>query len=316
MAKKDKGGKSKKPSSKKAAVEAVAEQRATTPVKFGDMEFSLDDPDLPKQIDDVAFRSGGYPHAKKLDADDYEEQLKALQIELRKLQDHIQKHGERLVVVVEGRDAAGKGSAISRFMAHLNPRAARAVALSKPTEVERGQWYFQRYANHLPTAGNIVMFDRSWYNRAGVERVMGFCTQDQLADFLREAPQFEGMLVRDGVRLFKIYLDIGREMQLKRMHARRHDPLKMWKVTDIDIAALAKWDQYTEAKEEMFRFTHTNATPWTVIRANDKRRTRLEVMRVVLTALDYAGKDADVIGTVDTAIVGSTPDFFFGRDES
>lgn len=273
--------------------------------------FDLDNPKLPKWIDEAALESGDYPYEKKLDSEDYEDELKALQIELRKLQAHIEAKGERLVAVFEGRDASGKGSTISRFMAHLNPRAARTVALSKPSETERGQWYFQRYAVHLPAAGNIVLFDRSWYNRAGVERVMGFCNQAQLADFLREAPQFEGLLTRDGVHLFKFYLDIGREMQLRRFHARRHDPLKTWKITSIDRAAIDKWDDYTKAKEDMFHFTHTAASPWTVIKANDKRRTRLEAIRVVLATLDYDGKDKKVVGTPDPKIVGSEGKFFF-----
>lgn len=275
--------------------------------------FDLDNPKLPKSIDEAAFTSGGYPYEKKLKVEKYEEDLRALQIELRKLQDHIQRKGERLVCVFEGRDAAGKGSTINRFMAHLNPRSARAIALTKPTETERGQWYFQRYSAHLPAAGNIVLFDRSWYNRAGVERVMGFCSPAQLADFLREAPQYEGMLARDGVHLFKFYLEIGREMQLKRIHARRHDPLKTWKVTDIDLAALGKWDAYSTAKEEMMRFTHTSASPWTMILANDKRRTRLEAIRVVLSTLTYDGKDAKVVGQVDQTIVGNSDAFLFGE---
>jgi polyphosphate kinase 2 len=244
---------------------------------------------------------------------DYEEELEALQIELLKLQASFQKRGERLVVLFEGRDAAGKGSAIQRFMEHLNPRHARVVALTKPTDVETGQWYFQRYAVHMPTAGDIVLFDRSWYNRAGVERVMGFCTPDQLADFLREAPQFEGLLSRDGIHVFKFYLDIGREMQWKRFHRRRHDPLRRWKITEIDLAAIPKWDEYTKAKEDIFRFTHTAASPWTVIRANDKRRTRLESIRTVLAALDYDGKDRKAVGKPDPRIVGSGPEFFYGK---
>ncbi len=274
--------------------------------------FDIDARRLARWIDDAALGSGGFPYGKKLKRRGYEKQLRALQIELRKLQSHIQARGERLVILFEGRDAAGKGSTINRFMAHLNPRAARTVALSKPSETERGQWYFQRYSAHLPAAGHITLFDRSWYNRAGVERVMNFCTPGQHADFLREAPQFEGLLVRDGVHLFKFYLDIGREMQLKRFHARRQDPLKMWKVTDIDLAAIGQWDAYTRANEEMFRFTHTPATPWVVIRANDKRRTRLEALRVVLSTLDYAGKDSAVVGAPDAKIVGSGPKFFFG----
>lgn len=274
--------------------------------------FDLDAPELSKRIDNAALASGGYPYDEKMKRKAYEEELTALQIELVKLHASLLKRKERLVALFEGRDAAGKGGAIKRIAAHVNPRFARVVALPKPTETEAGQWYFQRYVSHMPTAGEIVLFDRSWYNRAGVERVMGFCTPDQLADFLREAPQFEGMLVRDGIHLFKFYLDIGREMQMKRFYRRRHDPLRQWKITDIDRAAIGKWDAYTAAKEEMFRFTHTSATPWTVIRANDKRRTRLEALRVMLYALDYDGKDKKAVGKVNTSIVGSGPEFFHG----
>jgi len=273
--------------------------------------FDLDDEDLPPAVEEGALASGNYPYDKRMKRGPYEEELQALHIELMKLQSHVQKTGERVVCVFEGRDAAGKGSTIKRFMQHLNPRHARAIALSKPTDAERRQWYFQRYTAHLPTAGDIVLFDRSWYNRAGVERVMGFCDADQLADFLREAPQYEGMLVRDGIRLFKFYLTIGREMQLKRFHDRRHDPLKQWKLTDIDLAAMKKWDDYTKAKEDIFRFTHTPTCPWTVIRANDKRRTRLNAIRVVLAAIDYDGKDKAVVGAPDPKIVGASHEFFY-----
>jgi len=271
--------------------------------------FDLDDPQLPKWIDDAALTSGGYPYDKKLKRKVYEKELAALQTELVKLHTHLQARPERLLALFEGRDAAGKGSAIKPFIAYLNPRKARSVALPKPTEEETGQWYFQRYVPHLPGAGQIILFDRSWYNRAGVERVMGFCTPEQLADFLRDAPQFEELLVRDGIRFFKFYLDIGREMQLKRFHRRRHDPLRQWKITSIDLAALGKWDDYTKARDDMFRFTHTAASPWTVIRGNDQRRTRLEVIRLVLTALDYEGKDKKAIGEIDTKIVGSGSEF-------
>jgi polyphosphate kinase len=273
--------------------------------------FDLANPKLPAHIEAAALGSGGYPYEKKLEQKHYERDLRLLQIELRKLQSSIEAEKRRVVCLFEGRDAAGKGSTISRFMTHLNPRAAKTVALTKPTEVERGQWYFQRYVAHLPSAGTMTLFDRSWYNRAGVERVMGFCGPDQLADFLRDVPQFEGMLVHDGVHLFKFYLDIGREMQLKRFHARRHDPLKTWKITDIDIAAIGKWDDYSRAKEDMFRFTHTPSAPWTVIRANDKRRTRLEAMRVVLSALDYRGKDPNIVGQPDAKLVGAGGAFFY-----
>jgi polyphosphate kinase 2 len=276
--------------------------------------FDIETPRLPKALAEAALTSGGYPYPERLERKDYERQLEALQIELVKMQAHVQKAGVRIVVLFEGRDTAGKGGCIARFMQYLNPRHARAVALAKPTEAERGQWYFQRYVGHLPTRGDIVLFDRSWYNRAGVERVMGFADEEQVADFLREAPEFESLLVRDGILFFKIFLTIGREMQLKRFHERRHDPLKHWKLTDIDLAAIHKWDDYTAAKHDMFRFTHTPTTPWTVVRANDQRRARLEAIRLVLSAIDYPAKDSAIVGAVDPLIVGAGTDFFFGGD--
>ncbi|MDO9384026.1 MAG: polyphosphate kinase 2 [Hyphomicrobiaceae bacterium] len=275
--------------------------------------FNLDEPELPDDIKEKALTSGGYPYDKKLKKGPYADELEPLQIELLKLQAHVQKQGERIVVLLEGRDAAGKGGTINAIMQHLNPRHAHAVALTKPTQTEAGQWYFQRYAAHLPTKGDLVLFDRSWYNRAGVERVMGFCSPEQVEVFLREAPQFEGMLVRDGIRLFKFFLTIGREAQLERFHERRHDPLKQWKLTDIDRAAIGKWDAYTEAQEDLFRFTHTSAAPWTAIRFNDQRRGRLEAIRVLLSAIDYKDKDKKVVGKPDPKIVGSGPGFFDGE---
>ena len=272
--------------------------------------FNLDDPKFPKDLDDAAMTSGRYPYDKKMKREAFEEELERLQIELCKLQAHNLKTKGRVLILYEGRDGAGKGTCIEAFTQHLNPRNTRAVALTKPTETERGQLYFQRYAVHLPTAGEIVLFDRSWYNRAGVERVMGFCNADQLAIFLREAPEFEGLLVRDGIRFFKFFLTIGREMQLKRFHERRHNPLKQWKLSDIDLAALTRYDDYSQAQIDMFRFTHTTIAPWTVIRANDQRRARLESIRVVLSAIDYEGKDPKAVGQVDPKIVGSGPEFF------
>ena len=267
--------------------------------------FSIDAPKLPKAIEDAAMRSGGYPYDERMKRADFEERLQALQIELAKLQKHNLKTGGRILCLYEGRDGSGKGSCIKAFNQHMNPRNTRTVALTKPTETERGQLYFQRYAVHLPTAGEIVLFDRSWYNRAGVERVMGFCTEHQLAIFLREAPEFEGLLVRDGIKLFKFYLTIGREMQLKRFYERRQDPLKQWKLSDIDIAALPKYDDYTNAEVEMFRFTNTVIAPWMVIRANDQRRARLETIRHVLLAIDYEGRDLAAIGAADSQIIYS-----------
>jgi polyphosphate kinase 2 len=267
--------------------------------------FSIDAPKLPKAIEDAAMRSGGYPYDERMKRADFEERLQALQIELAKLQKHNLKTGGRILCLYEGRDGSGKGSCIKAFNQHMNPRNTRTVALTKPTETERGQLYFQRYAVHLPTAGEIVLFDRSWYNRAGVERVMGFCTEHQLAIFLREAPEFEGLLVRDGIKLFKFYLTIGREMQLKRFYERRQDPLKQWKLSDIDIAALPKYDDYTNAEVEMFRFTNTVIAPWMVVRANDQRRARLETIRHILLAIDYEGRDLAPIGEADPQIIYS-----------
>ncbi len=273
--------------------------------------FDLDNPELPEAIEEKALSSGGYPYDEKLKGKVYKRRLVELQLELLKLQTHIQAKGERLVILFEGRDASGKGSCISRFLGRLNPRHARSVALSKPTEIERGEWYFQRYVSHLPTAGDIVLFDRSWYNRAGVERVMDFCTEEQASVFLRDAPEFEALLVRDGIRLFKFYLKIGREMQLQRFHERRHNPFKRWKITEIDLAAIEKWDAYSEAQQDIFRFTHTAIAPWTVILANDQRRARLEAIRIVLAEMSYDGKDESLVGKPDPLIVGEGTEFFY-----
>jgi polyphosphate kinase 2 len=272
--------------------------------------FDLDDPVLPKEIEEAALGSGGYPYDKKMKKDAFNDELNTLHIELARMQSSLRSSGERIVCLFEGRDSAGKGTCINHFVRHLNPRHCKVVALGRPTETEQGQWYFQRYVHHLPTAGDMALFDRSWYNRAGVERVMGFCTPEQHATFLREAPEFEGMLARDGIRLFKFYLEIGREMQLLRFHERRHDPLKQWKISDIDLAAMARFDDYSAAKEEMFRFTHTSIAPWTVILANDQRRARLEAIRAVLHAVDYKDKDVKAVGKPDTSIVGAGAKFF------
>ena len=290
----------------KSDVSTVSSKASPAP----EAPFDLENPELAQSIDEGALASGNFPYDKRLKEKTFLKELRPLQIELMKLQRSMQKNGDRVVIVVEGRDAAGKGGVIGLFMQHLNPRHARAIALSKPTEAERGQWYFQRYIPHLPTAGDLVMFDRSWYNRAGVERVMGFCTKEQVQEFLKAAPEFEAMLVRDGIKLFKLYLSIGREMQLKRMHSRRHDPLKQWKITDIDLKGLQLWDEYSQAQEEMFTATHSATAPWTVVRANDKLRARLEVHRLILSQLAYEGKDAKAVGKPDPKIVGSGKAFF------
>ena len=271
--------------------------------------FDIDNPILPAWIDDCALASGDYPYKKKLEQEEYDETLEQLQEELVKVQIWQQKTGERVMCLFEGRDAAGKGGAIHAIMAYMNPRTARVVALTKPTETERGQWYFQRYVSTFPTAGEFVNFDRSWYNRAGVEPVMGFCTEEQHKKFLKSTPAFEKLIVDDGIRFFKFYIDIGREMQLKRFHDRRHSKLKMWKLSPMDIAALNKWDDYTEKRDQMLNAAHTEHAPWILVRGNDKRRARINVIRHILDKLDYDGKDDKVIGEVDDNIIGKGMDF-------
>ncbi|MCX5497756.1 polyphosphate kinase 2 [Kaistia dalseonensis] len=266
--------------------------------------FDLDDPVLPAWIEESAFKSGGYPYDKPLKSSKYDEDLQALQIELVKLQHHVIEKGLKLVLVFEGRDAAGKGGAIFAFRQYLNPRVARDVALPKPTETERGQWYFQRYVAELPTAGEIVTFDRSWYNRAGVEPVMGFCTPEENKQFLSQAPRFESLLVESGTILFKFWLDIGQEMQMKRFHERRHNPLKIWKLSPMDYAAIGKWKEYSKARDTMLEACHHQAAPWTIVLANDKKRARLNLIRHVLDRVDYPGRDRDVIGKPDPLVVG------------
>ena len=258
---------------------------------------------LPGWIEAAALSSGGYPYRDEIGNKDYEKELRRLQVELVKLQSHVGKQGLRVVALFEGRDAAGKGGCVFAIREYMNPRAARMVALPKPTERERGQWYFQRYVEHLPTTGEIVLFDRSWYNRAGVEPVMGFCTAGECRQFLLQAPVFESMLIDSGILLFKFWLEIGREMQLKQFHQRRHDPLKIWKLSPIDYVAMEKWDAYTEARDRMMSDTHTKKTPWTVVLSNDKRRARLAVIREILSSIAYEGKDAAVVGKPDPAVL-------------
>ncbi|SHG74912.1 polyphosphate kinase 2, PA0141 family [Kaistia soli DSM 19436] len=275
--------------------------------------FDLDDPILPDWIDKAAFKAGGYPYDKPLKNDAYEAELIPLQIELVKLQAHVMAKGLRMALVFEGRDAAGKGGAIFAFRQYLSPRHARDVALPKPTETEAGQWYFQRYVAEMPTAGEIVTFDRSWYNRAGVEPVMGFCTPAEHKAFLAQVPPFESLLVDSGLILFKFWLDIGRETQMKRFHERRHNPLKIWKLSPIDYAALDKWDDYTKARDTMLDACHTEGAPWTVVLANDKRRARINVIRQVLSSVDYPGRDTSVVGTPDPRVLGFGPKFLRRR---
>ncbi|WP_234264759.1 polyphosphate kinase 2 [Hydrogenophaga sp. NFH-34] len=258
----------------------------------------------PDEVLAADWRSGGYPYKNLMSRKAYEQQKYKLQVELLKLQAWVKETKQRVVILFEGRDAAGKGGTIKRFMEHLNPRGARVVALEKPNEVERGQWYFQRYVQHLPTAGEIVMFDRSWYNRAGVEKVMGFCSDGEYQEFMRQAPQFERQLVRSGVHLIKFWFSVSREEQRRRFKERKSHPLKQWKLSPIDMASLDKWDDYTQAKEAMFFETDTADAPWTVIKSDCKKRARLNAMRYVLQKLPYSNKDTGNIGTLDSLIVG------------
>jgi polyphosphate kinase 2 len=245
-----------------------------------------------------------YPYPEKMTREEYEYLKRPLQIELVRLQNWVKDTGQRIVIVFEGRDAAGKGGTIKRFTEHLNPRGASVVALIKPTERERSQWYFQRYVPHLPAAGEIVMFDRSWYNRAGVERVMGFTSEDDYWEFMREAPEFEKMLVRSGLDLTKFWFSVTPAEQRTRFAIRRIDPVRQWKLSPMDIESLDKWEGYTEAKEAMFHYTDTEHAPWTVVRSNDKKRARIEAIKHVLLKFDYEGKNADVIGEPDKNLVG------------
>ena len=249
------------------------------------------------------FETGEYPYKQKLARRPYEREKAALQVELLKLQDWVKATDRKIVILFEGRDAAGKGGTIKRFTEHLNPRGARVVALAKPTDGERTEWYFQRYIRHLPRAGEIVLFDRSWYNRGGVERVMGFCGAKDYLEFMRQAPELERMLVRSGIRLFKYWFSVTREEQKRRFEAREKDVLKQWKLSPIDRQSFDKWDEYTAAKEAMFFYTDTADAPWTIVKADDKKRARLNCMRHFLAALPYTAKDARVVRRPDPLIV-------------
>ncbi|MFO1183755.1 MAG: polyphosphate kinase 2 [Bauldia sp.] len=267
------------------------------------------DPDVIRR----AFETGEYPYLTKMREKDYLAHAAELQVELLKAQNWIKETGERIVILFEGRDAAGKGGTIKRFMEHLNPRGARVVALEKPSERERTQWYFQRYVEQLPSGGEIVFFDRSWYNRAGVERVMGFCAPNEYLEFMRQCPELEQMLVRSGLRLFKYWFSVTREEQLARFKARETDPLKQWKLSPIDRASIDKWDEYTEAKEAMFFYTDTADSPWVIVKSNCKKRARIACMQHFLSSLPYPNKGHCVTGP-DPLIVGSSS-HVIGRDE-
>lgn len=252
------------------------------------------------------FENGMYPYEDRIRKSEYEDQKAQLQVELLKVQRWVKNTGKKIVILFEGRDAAGKGGAIKRFMEHLNPRGARVVALEKPTMAEQTQWYFQRYIKHLPSAGEIVLLDRSWYNRAGVERVMGFCDPGAYLEFMRQCPEIERMLVRSGILLFKYWFSVTQDEQRRRFESRKSDPLKQWKLSPIDQASIDKWDDYTEAKEAMFFYTDTADAPWTIIKSDDKKRARLNCMRHFLASLNYDDKDLETVGEPDPFIVTSS----------
>lgn len=256
----------------------------------------------------VTCLAGGYPYSEKMALIDYETEKHQLQTELLKAQSWVKDTGQRIVCIFEGRDAAGKGGTIKRFMEHLNPRAAKVIALEKPTNRERGEWYFQRYIDHLPTKGEMILFDRSWYNRAGVEKVMGFCTNQEHLEFMRQAPALERMLVNSGIVLYKFWFSVTQQEQLRRFYMRKHDPLKQWKLSPIDLQSLDKWDAYSDAKDSMFFHTDTGDSPWVVVKSDDKKRARINCMRYFLHHLDYEGKDKDIVYAPDIKVVGSIRD--------
>ncbi|MEP5759612.1 MAG: polyphosphate kinase 2 [Litoreibacter sp.] len=259
--------------------------------------------------------SSSYPYRNRMDRDDYEATMKALQIELVRMQDHIKESGARVAVVFEGRDASGKGGTIKRVRENLNPRNTKVVALSKPTERETGQWYFQRYVQHMPTAGEMVVYDRSWYNRGVVEDVFGFCTEEQRTHFFNQTPNFEAMLADEGITLIKLWLNVGRAEQLRRFLDREKDPLKQWKLSWIDVEGLKKWDAYSRAIKETFDQTHSRAAPWTIVRSDDKRRARIAAIQTILNSVDYPDKNRDVVAQPDPSICGG-PDIWSDQDDN
>lgn len=292
----------------------LADEIAALKERYGNVELIVDDSD---DDDPVLVTADGrivdtwredYPYGERLPRDYYEHNKRLLQIELLKLQTWIKRTGARHVLLFEGRDAAGKGGTIKRFTEHLNPRGARVIALEKPTDHEQRQWYFQRYVEHLPARGEMTLFDRSWYTRAGVETVMGFCTDEQHERFLRQAPAFERLLLADAFTLTKFWFSVSAAEQRTRFLIRQIDPVRQWKLSAIDVASLGKWDAYTDAKEQMFAHTDTDEAPWAVVKSNDKKRARLEAMRYVLARFDYDGKDEAVVGTPDPLIVGRGAD--------
>jgi polyphosphate kinase 2 len=259
---------------------------------------------------EIGYEHGIYPYSTRISVKEYEQEKLRLQAELLKVQKWVKETGQRIVLLFEGRDAAGKGGTIKRFMEHLNPRAAHVVALEKPSEREQGQWYFQRYIEQLPSKGEMALFDRSWYNRAGVEKVMQFCQPMDYLEFLRQCPNLERMLVNSGITLFKYWFSVSRTEQLRRFHRRKTDPLKQWKLSPIDLESLGRWDDYTRAKESMFFYTDTADAPWTVIKSDDKKRARINCIRHFLHSLDYPDKDPKIARPPDEKIVLGADDVF------
>jgi len=288
------------------AIDETGEAPVGVEVPIGDDEAGGENTVLLPDPDQDTWRQG-YPYDKKMTEKEYQREKRKLQIELLKMQSWVKTTQARLALLFEGRDAAGKGGTIKRITENLNPRGARVVALEKPSEKEARQWYFQRYITQLPSGGEIVLFDRSWYNRAGVERVMGFCTPLEYLEFMRQAPELERMLVRSGTHLIKFWFSVSRDEQRRRFAARHTDPVRRWKLSPMDLQALDKWGDYTEAKEAMFFYTDTADAPWTVIKSNDKKRARIEAIRVVLSMLDYTDKDPEAVGTPDPLLVGIGP---------
>jgi len=290
----------------------AANSTAKAPAKVAGApsEFPKVSPDKIRQ----AFETGEYPYEQKMGKKEYESEKAKLQAELLKVQKWVHDTGQKFVLLFEGRDAAGKGGTIKRFMEHLNPREARVVALNKPTDTERGQWFYQRYIANLPTAGEMVFYDRSWYNRAGVERVMGFCSPTEYLEFMRQTPDMERMMVRSGVRMYKYWFSVTRDEQKRRFDSRKDDPLKRWKLSPVDLASLSKWDDYTEAKEAMFFYTDTADAPWTIIKSNDKKRARINTMKHFLSTIDYPDKDYDIVGQPDPLIVGRASHVVHGSE--
>lgn len=307
--------KSKKRKKKKHTVSRkLMEQAFPMVTKIAEQVHTSIPPELTERVQGAKSKkqiiAPSYPYNRVMKKVEYEEEIELLQIELVKMQAWVKQNGERIVMVFEGRDAAGKGGTIKRFTENLNPRGARVVALTKPSEMEIGQWYFQRYVSQMPTKGELVFFDRSWYNRAGVEHVMGFCGPNDYLEFMRQAPEFERMLVRSGIRLVKFWFSVSREEQLRRFLWRADDPLKQWKLSPMDIESLGRWEAYTKAKEAMLFYTDTADAPWTIVRSDDKKRARLNAIKLLLSNLPYAGKDESLLDDIDPLVIGSARDIY------